>query len=365
MWNHIKFIRFIKKHIPFNFRIFLIRYLVFIQGIIYNMFPKKGPWGSEKKVFVLLSTDYSNLGDHAMTYAHIKLLRETLPEYAIYEVLVGDTLKSLNSIKKSIRNNDIITLKGGGNIGVEYYREELIRRKIISMFPDTRIIMFPQTVYFPDTKFGKKEFYKTIKIFNSHSDFHAFFRDKISYDMIVGHLLCHKYLIPDIVFSLGRIDAVNNKRHGAITCLRRDVEGIYSEKDKEIVFKILKSEFGDDVTYTDTIKDYKILTEDREKELVDMWKTIGNAELIITDRLHGMIFAALLGTPCIVFNTYNHKLRGQYDWIKDLNYIYCIDLDENLLRETIKMVRCTNIKRMDSNYFAPYFREIVECLKGK
>ena len=363
MWNHIKFIRFIKKHIPFNLRIFLIRYLVFIQGFIYNLFPKKGTWGKEKKIFVLLSTDYSNLGDHAMTFAHIKLLRETLPDYAVYEVLVGDTLKSLKSIKKCIGDNDIITLKGGGNIGVEYYREELIRRIIIRMFPNTRIVMFPQTIYFPDTEFGEKEFKKTISVFNGHTDFHAFFRDKISYDMIASHLTCYKYLIPDIVFSLKRINIADNKRHGAMICLRQDVEGIYSDKDKEIVSRILRTEFNNEVTYTDTIKDYKILTKDREKELIEIWQAIGNSELLVTDRLHGMIFATLLGTPCIIFNTYNHKLRGQYEWVKDLNYIYCIDLDEKEIRKTVCKIKNREVKMIEQNRFETHFKKIKNVLR--
>ncbi len=363
MWNHIKIIKFIKNHIPFWLRIVLIRILVFFQNIIFYVFPKNDGWGSEKKAFVLLSTDYSNLGDHAMTYAHIKFIKAYLPDYAIYEVLVSDTLKSLYSIKKFIGEKDIITLKGGGNIGVEYYREELIRRKIIKLFPKTRIIMFPQTVYFPDTKFGKIQFKKTIKVFNEHEDFYAFFRDIVSYDIISKHLVCHKYLTPDIVFSLRTIDVGTNNRHGAITCLRRDVEGIYSENDKAVIYSSLESEFGSDVNHTDTIKDYKILTQNRESELQNIWQIIANARLLVTDRLHGMIFAALLGTPCIVLNTYNHKLRAQYEWIKDLNYVFCIDLEKDKLENAIQLALSTQPYQIEPNRFDDYFESITKCLR--
>ena len=120
------------------------------------------------------------------------------------------------------------------------------------------------------------------------------------------------------------IDVYGTNSHGAVSCLRRDVEGIYSENDKKEIYELLNRRFNGDVLITDTIKDYKINTIDRLTELNKMWEIIANAQLVITDRLHGMIFAALIGTPCIILNTYNHKLRGQYEWIKDLNYIFCV-----------------------------------------
>lgn len=365
MWNHIKFIKFIKNHIPFWLRIILIRLLVWTQTFFYGCFPKEGPWGSEKKIFVLLSTDYSNLGDHAMTFAHIKLIQDNFPQYKVYEVLVGDTLKCLGSIKKYINKEDIITFKGGGNIGMEYFREELIRRKVIKDFPNNRLIMFPQTVFFPSTRQGKKEFNNTVKVFNGHSDFHAFFRDKTSYDTMKLYVNKNIYLTPDIVFSLGTLDGYTRNPHGAVTCLRRDVEGIYSENDKSVIYSILNNRFDKDVLITDTIKDYKIETKDRLDELESMWETIANAKLIITDRLHGMIFAALLGTPCIILNTYNHKLRGQYDWIKHLNYVFCIDFDRTILVETINAAMNTIVDRMSPNEFDSYFEQIVNCIRGQ
>ena len=50
-----------------------------------------------------------------------------------------------------------------------------------------------------------------------------------------------------------------------------------------------------------------------------------DAKLVITDRLHGMIFAAISETPCIVFSNYNHKVGGTYEWIKQLPYIRYVE----------------------------------------
>ena len=46
------------------------------------------------------------------------------------------------------------------------------------------------------------------------------------------------------------------------------------------------------------------------------------AELVITDRLHGMIFSVITKTPCLVFDNKNHKISETYTaWLKDCNYI--------------------------------------------
>ena len=53
------------------------------------------------------------------------------------------------------------------------------------------------------------------------------------------------------------------------------------------------------------------------------------SKLVITDRLHAMIFAAKTATPCIVLDNNNHKIRETYEWIKKLSYIqYIKSVDE-------------------------------------
>ena len=362
MGEHIWIIRFFKAHIPFWFRILLIRILCSFQKNWYGLFPKSRAWGQGKKVFIFFSTDYPNLGDHALSISHIRLIKEMYPNAQINELLVGETYKYLKDIKKHCSKEDVITMKGGGNVGLEYFREELMRRSVIETFPDNRIIMFPQTVYFPDTDQGKKEFDNTVKIMNKHDSFYAFFRDRKSYE-ILGTKLQHGYLTPDIVFSLRKLD-YTEKRHGIVTCMRKDQEGIFDEKYKKELFSHLSKLADGDLTITDTIQYYKIEPEDREKELEKIWNTIGNANVLVTDRLHGMVFAVLLGTPCIVMNTYNHKLIGQYEWVKDLNYVQFYDKDKDDLDYLVKQMMSINVDRIKPAYFEMYFKLLKDVISG-
>lgn len=364
MFNHIALVRWIKSKMPFWLKILMIRAYVLLEVALFVKL-KRGTkkYGDQKKVFVLLSTDYSNLGDHAMTYAQIRFLQKELPEHEVVEVLVGDTLKELPNIKASLGPEDVVTLKGGGNVGVEYFREELIRRKIATYFGDARIVMFPQTVFFPDTKFGNREFRRSMRIYGSNPNFYFFVRDRFSQELVLPYIE-NLYLTPDIVLSLGSICGSRKRESYAMTCLRSDVEGIWSDADKRRIVDCLTRRFPA-VIETDTIKDYRILTADREDELNEIWSTIAKARIIVTDRLHGMIFAALAGTPCLVLDTYNYKVRGQYQWLEPLNYIMMRGVNDGDYCDAIDLLSLVDAKPMNGDYYTDLFAPLAAVVTGE
>lgn len=323
MWNHLRIIRFLKSLIPFSFRIILIRVLVCLQKWWYwHVFPQELslPATNKKRIFVLLSTDYANLGDHAMTYAQIQFLHEAFPDREIIEVSVNSTIKYLKSIRSQICPEDCITLKGGGNIGIEYFREELLRRLILRIFFDIRIVSFPQTIFFPVSRTGKREQSVTSRIYGKHSDFHLFLRDPKSYQLATQMLHTNKiYHVPDIALYLN-LSQFENSRAGVVVCLRSDREGVINSAQKKQIEEIA-SKYGS-VSVIDTVKNNLIDSHNREAELKRIWSIFGSSKLVVTDRLHGMIFAILTKTPCVVLQTYNHKLKSQYDcWFSELGYV--------------------------------------------
>lgn len=316
---------------------------------------------NKRKIFVMLSTDYSNLGDHAMTYAHIKLLKEKFPESQIVEILVSDTLKYLKFMLSNVKGTDILTLKGGGNIGLEYFREELYRRILIKKFSKNKVVLFPQTIYFPNTLTGKAELRKTIRIFKEHNQCYTFVRDQISYELVKKDISNRVFLIPDVALS---IDNLNNSlnREGITICLRSDKEGVYNKEQKNMVENTANKYFSK-ITVTDTVTDYSISIEQREEELNKIWSLFLSSKIIITDRLHGMIFAAITSTPCIVFETYNYKVTGQYNWLKHLNYIKLIKCEQTELESAINELNKLNVIPYDSTIYENLFNKLVEVIE--
>ena len=365
MWNHISVIRKIKKIIPFKFKIILIRSLVAIQNIFYNIFPKSIQFSTnKKKIYFLLSTDYANLGDHAMSYASCIFFEKHFNDYEVIEISVNNTLKTFREIKKKITDGDMICLKGGGNIGIEYFREELIRRKIISTFKNNKIIIFPQTVYFPNTKLGADELNNTVSIYNSNINLRIFLRDRFSYDFCQDKLN-NIYLVPDIVLSLGKddfksMDDCNDEKYISI-CMRDDVEGVYTGDFKEQLINEIEKKY-EKVNIFDTIKPYYISINNRETELKKIIVEIQNSKVVITDRLHGMILAYIFEVPCIVLKTYNYKLTGQYAWLKDCNYIV---QSEGTVQDILsKIQNMININKINKISFDSYFELITDVMRG-
>ncbi|KYC62632.1 hypothetical protein B4098_3263 [Heyndrickxia coagulans] len=57
-----------------------------------------------------------------------------------------------------------------------------------------------------------------------------------------------------------------------------------------------------------------------------MLHRIGSRKLVITDRLHAMIFSIITRTPCLVFgNSYGKAKHSYTDWLSGLNFIQYTD----------------------------------------
>lgn len=105
-------------------------------------------------------------------------------------------------------------------------------------------------------------------------------------------------------------------------------------KLKEIV-GLYDANFSD----IDTVLDDNLITLDNKVSYLDeLLNEVSCKRLMITDRLHGMIFAYITGTPAIVFSNSNHKVRECYEWIKDSGYIFYMDCyDENQFKKNIAL----------------------------
>ncbi|MGX7164020.1 polysaccharide pyruvyl transferase family protein [Enterococcus massiliensis] len=318
MSKRYRIIEKLKKRIPLGLKLELIKFTLRTKKInsIQIKLDDERP-----KMFVMLGTDYPNLGDHALTLAHREFLETHFPEYKIIEFSVDSTLDSIEFLKEKISKKDILTIKGGGNIGIEYFREELLRRKILNTFTSNPVILFPQTVYFPNSKIGNKEFKNTVDIFKQRNNIHIFLRDKKSYSVLKKNDVKNIYLVPDIVFSMkttpGNL-STNNKK--ALLCLRDDREKSKDRLEVTWISNQLK-ERGYEVSITDTVVDFNVDKENREDVLISKLSSFSESSLVVTDRLHGMIFSYISKTPCLVLETYNHKVTGQYEWISESNAV--------------------------------------------
>lgn len=279
----------------------------------------------KKPVFLIFTPQHANLGDHAIAYAEKNMLDNLqLPFFEI----TGEQLRILDYYKMlGILDNSLILINGGGNIGTLWPDIEKMNRRIVIKNPHAVIVILPNTMFYGGTDLEQKEFEISKKIYNSHSQLYFYARENISY-VEMKKVFNNVKMIPDLVLSLDYSN-INSSRNGAIMCIRHDTEAILSREDIRRLDKTIKKMFNDEVLYSDTVLEHSVPVRNREDELNKKINEFCTAELVITDRLHGMIFCAITGTNCIVLNSKSPKLRGCYEWIKHLGYVRFVeDIDD-------------------------------------
>lgn len=279
---------------------------------------------SRKKAIVLQTPTHGNIGDQAIAYAQKEFLKVTLPEYHYMEVTADNLLSQYAYIKAILNENDLIFIHGGGNLGTIYPKEEKIRRLIIEQFKDNVVISFPQSASFSNEKFGKNELEKSRNVYGNHPNLTIIARESKTLDILKKEFPdINLIFTPDIVLYLNEREE-NTKRSGITTAFRADGEvSIDSLFKEELLKKLQDSKYELNVSDTHKGLQYHIDENNREEILKEKWTEFKKSELVLTDRLHGMIFCAITGTPCIVFKNSNHKIEYSYkNWLKDCNYIY-------------------------------------------
>jgi len=161
---------------------FKYRILFFLQRFKrVSFFEDKQIAQDIKHIFFFLAADYGNLGDVAITYAQTEFLKKHRIDHQIVEIPISQSLEGIYFVKKHIKNEDLITLVGGGNLGDRYDQIEFIRQLVVQFFPNHKIISFPQTFDFSNTLKGNRALKKAKKIYNGHKNLTLVAREEISY----------------------------------------------------------------------------------------------------------------------------------------------------------------------------------------
>lgn len=315
--------------------------------------------------FLILTPQHRNLGDHAIASSELMLFeKQNLYVVEITEKELNIILKYPLLLKKLIKNKPVF-FNGGGNLGTLWPDVEEMIRKIISLFPSNKKILFPETIYYDNSELSQNELEKATEIYEKGKNLIIMARERISYDFMYEYFKNDVYLIPDMALFL-KPAALNCARNGVLILFRNDIEKTMLENEEKQIVKYLYDRFEKVIISDMNCKEGIVLPKNREKVLNEKFKQFFSSELVVTDRLHGMIFSAITGTPCIVLNSKSPKVKGVYEWVlKECPYILFMDsFDKEKAEEFILSVRGKSFE-YDNSFVKSYYDELLKIINGE
>lgn len=310
-------LRKIKKLI----KIIIFNPYLFLCGLYIRIF--------KVKYLLFLAPYHGNLGDHAILLSEKQFLEEKKIKAFEISTKAFDLCGKL--FAKLIPKTSVILIHGGGFMGSLWKHEEIRLRKVLNFFPHNKIIVFPQTVTFSFEDENDLEFFnKSKEIYSVNKQLTVFVREEKSYQFMLEKMpeVAVKKA-PDIVTRF-KIDNINIlQRNGIVFCFRKDHEKNITDDLKSAIIESVKDKFGyEDLSFTDTVINRNISRLTRKKVVNAKLREFAGSKLVITDRLHGMIMAAVTNTPCIAFGNTNGKVKNVYFWIKNNGFIRYVDTYE-------------------------------------
>ncbi|GHT97313.1 putative pyruvyl transferase EpsO [Spirochaetia bacterium] len=280
---------------------------------------------------------YTNIGDVLIWQGSEDFLK-TLNAHCKYK-------SSSNTFKpQRISLDTIILLQGGGNFGDIWNEPQEFRRKIITSYPDNKIIILPQTVWYNDETLLLQD----AQIYAGHKNLILCARDKKSYGILNEYFSANVILlVPDMAFC---IDPKSLRKHYG------------KPSEKSLFLKRTDQELNKGFNYSDFIDEESVDIADwppMEKrmlssfllrcfiwisrrikflfpKLTDIYASlifkpcmvkvgigfIKKYEKVYTTRLHAGILCCLLEKPFVFFdNSYGKNSSFFETWLSDLEQV--------------------------------------------
>lgn len=321
-------------------------------------FPEEGP-----RLIVALAADYGNLGDVALTRALLQFAERHLPSHRPYLLCAGRVFRDLKGVAASVGGDDVITLVGGGNMGDLYPDLEEARLQVVRAFPSNRMLSFPQSISFSDTSAGRRALRRSGRVYASHPALTLFARDAESeVGMRAAFPGAKIAAAPDTVLSM--LAAPGHARHTPLMiCLRQDKEAGMTGPRRQALLAALSGHYPGAILTDTIVGGPRLGYRDYESHLDTFLAMVGASRCVVTDRLHGMIFSVITGTPCVVIENNNHKIRSMVaTWLRDVPSVRLLsDPDAGAVLAAVEAVKASPSPRPD---LTPAFAHLARTLKG-
>ncbi|MBO3762223.1 polysaccharide pyruvyl transferase family protein [Ciceribacter sp. L1K22] len=239
--------------------------------------------------------------------------------------------RHINQLDEDVAKGAVLALHGGGSFGDLWSHHHKLREALLERYKGVKTVVFPQSVQFADPR----KYEASAKLFSDHGNVALFVRDEPSMEFVKASGIPGQ-LLPDMAHHLWRssnafpstlskdgklLRQVRNDKEGA----ERVAEGDTFDWDDTIsgvdrAFHLAFSAFRRVNPVPRLIPSSSVWYFERDRLVekgINHFQKYGRLE---TDRLHGLILAALLSMP-VYFDDRNNKYRKLHryysKWLSD------------------------------------------------
>lgn len=319
---------------------------------------------TKKDFAILIATPtHGNLGDHAIVCAEQLFLNDIgITNFEVERFQYERFRKAICAMCQT----SLVVIDGGGNVGTLWPEESDKMNDVIVRFSRNPVAVFPQTAYFGDSAEGNDRKKRTAEAYAKNPNLLFFSRDRATYDIVrkIAPKTRNLY-VPDIVLYLDE-SGRGLARSGALLCLRSDKERAVDVAASTILRNALETRnlFPRETDTVIALSEFDRIDASNRAGILDAkWNEFSSAEVVVTDRLHGMFFSAITGTPCVALDNVSRKVSQGYAWIKHIpNIRIAQDIGEvpELIDEVIAEGPC----RYDRSPLDPYYEKMKAAILG-
>jgi exopolysaccharide biosynthesis predicted pyruvyltransferase EpsI len=312
-----------------------------IRGLQDTIEGTLGPLLKGQSACALLDfPDYTNVGDSAIWAGEVQYLRS----HGIRIVYRCDFRHySRERLHRALKGGGILLLQGGGNLGDLYPQHQDFRERVVEDFPESSIVVLPQTIYFR----GADALAKARGAFDAHRDLTLLVRDQRSLEFARNEFRATSLLCPDMAFMLGPLARPQGPDLDVLWLWRNDTESAGWAPVGQQVARLdwldePPAPLGRLVEHLEPLRGFypdrlrfllRVLRRAREvlarkhdaqarKRVARGCRLLSRGHIVVTDRLHGHILSLLLGIPHVLLDNSYGKVKSFYDtWMADSNLV--------------------------------------------
>lgn len=289
--------------------------------------------------YVYLDLPYHpNIGD-TLIWEGTREFLNTLPYKCLYYA-------SKDSFRyRQLPKDAIILLHGGGNFGDLYRLHSEFRKKVIKLYPNNKVVILPQTVYYEDMTLLKYD----VEFYLAFPNVTICAREQFSFDFLTEHFKNQILLLPDMAFYIDLKKYKVSEDANRVLYLKRTDKELANVGIKEIpvhaeqhdwptyekhfdefdklerfsyrLYKLFRMCGLKDNTLA-RIDDYKRNWYYRKKYVQIGISFLSPYHSIYTTRLHVLILGVLLGKEIYLINNTSGKVINFYkSWLQDVSNI--------------------------------------------